>query len=277
MKHYITILFLLTFNGCSAQTQLNRMILQLREADFEAVYRVKDSIVNYQKNAIPKLMELLKDTSFVKLQNTADLIYPGAEQYYGHGWIVNYDIDWIAVRAAWLLEEITFQDFGYRDLIITEAKLRALHKQNYTSYLQTGSHDIDFKDKTQRQRLIGYRLMLADSVSKWWNKNKNTWTRFSALKQALSANDEERQSVALHYLRFDKSTCDGLTLDSYKQELKPLVLNIKNSKNGEAEQAKLLLRENGHYWDRSKPKKSVKGSNGSPKGPCTPGNVDSQP
>jgi len=242
----------LTFNLCFSQTRLDSMVAQLRQPNFGAVYQVKDSIVNYQKEAIPKLIELLKDTSFVKLKNTADLIYPGAEKFYGHGWIVNYDIDWISVRAAWLLEEITFQNFGYRDLTISEDKLMNLHKQNYTSYLQTGNHDIDFKDKTPRQQLIIYRLMLADSVSKWWYKNKSTWTRFGAIKEALTSVDEQRQGLALQYLRFDKTMCDGLTLENYKDEIKPLVQKIKHSKNVEAEQATYLLDDNEYYWFKSK-------------------------
>ena len=237
---------------CFSQTRLDTMIAQLRQPNFGSVYQVKDSIVNYQKEAIPKLIELLKDTSFIKLKNTADLIYPGAEKFYGHGWIVNYDIDWVSIRAAWLLEEITFQNFGYRDLTINEDKLMSLHKQNYTSYLQTGSHEIDFKDKTPRQQLVMYRLMLADSVAKWWNKNKNTWTRFTALKEALSSFDEQRQGLALHYLRFDKTICDGLTIENYKAELKPLVQKIKQSKNSEADQAKYLLDDNEYYWFKSK-------------------------
>lgn len=173
---------------------------------------------------------MLKDTSFVKLNNTADLIYPGAEKFYGHGWIVNYDIDWISVRAAWLLEEITFQNFGYRDLTINEDKLMSLHKQDYTSYLQTGSHDIDFKDKTPREQLIIYRLMLADRVLKWWDKNKNGWTRLNAIKEALSSIDEQRQSLALRYLRFGKTDCAGLTLENYKEEIKPIIKKLNEVK-----------------------------------------------
>ncbi len=228
------------------------MIAQLRQPNFGLVYKVKESIVNYQKEAIPKLIELLKDTSFVKLKNTADLIYPGAEKFYGHGWIVNYDIDWISVRASWLLEEITFQNFGYRDLTINEDKLMNLHRQNYTSYLQTGSHNIDYKDKTPRQQLLMYRLMLAESVSKWWDKNNNTWTRFAALKEALGSVDEQRQGLALQYLRFDKTMCDGLVLENYKDEIKPLVQKIEQSKNREAKQAKYLLDDNEYYWFKSK-------------------------
>lgn len=51
------------------------MIAQLKQPNFGSVYKVKDSIVSYQKDAIPKLIELLKDASFVKLKNTADLTY----------------------------------------------------------------------------------------------------------------------------------------------------------------------------------------------------------
>lgn len=252
MKHYIMIILLLTFTSSFSQTRLDGMMAELKQPDFSAIYKVKDSIVNYQKDAIPELIELLKDTSFVKLNNTADLIYPGAEKFYGHGWIVNYDIDWISVRAAWLLEEITFQDFGYRDLTINEDKLMSLHKQDYTSYLQIGSHDIDFKDKTPREQLIIYRLMFADIVLKWWDKNKKGWTRLNAIKEALSSIDEQRQSLALRYLRFDKTDCAGLTLENYKKEIKPIIKKIKRSKNENAEQAKYLLEDNEYYWFKSK-------------------------
>jgi hypothetical protein len=256
MRHITTLIFLLVFYFCSGQTQLDNMIVQLQKTNFGNVYQVKDSIVNKGKEAIPKLIELLKDTSFVKLKNTADLIYPGAEKFYGHGWVVNYDIDWISVRAAWLLEEITFQDFGYRELSINEDKLMNLHKENYTSYLQSGSHDIDFKNTTPGQQLIIYRLMLADSVSKWWERNKDIWTRYNALKNALSGSNVQQQSAALHFLRFEETRCEGLTLDKYKSELKPLVEKIKESKNEEADQAQYLLNDKEFYWFKIKQKKS---------------------
>lgn len=252
MRHYIITFLILSFNLCSSQTRLDSMIAKLQQPYYFSIYKVKDSIVSYQKEAIPKLIELLKDTSFVKLENTADLIYPGAEKYYGHGWIVNYDIDWISVRASWLLEEITFQNFGYRDSTINEDKLMSLFKHNYNLYLQTGSLEIDFKDKTPRHQLVMYRLKLADSVSKWWEKNKNTWTRFGALKEALANVDEQRQGLALHYLRFEQTLCEGLTLENYINEIKPLVQKIEQSKNSKAEQAKYLLDDNQYYWFKSK-------------------------
>ena len=254
MKAITTSLFLLTFCVCSAQTPLDNMIGKLRQAEFEDVYQEKDSLVNRGKEAIPKLIVLLKDTSFVKLKNTADLIYPGAEKFYGHGWIVNYDINWISARAAWLLEEITFQNFGYHEKTISEDKLMKLHQQNYSSYLQTGSHPLDFKNTTQKQRLIAYKQMLADSVSNWWSKNQSSWTRFKALKEALASNDEQRQMLALQFLRNDETKCEGLTRNSYIKELLPLVNKIKASKNSEADQAKLLLDDKEFYWLKIKTK-----------------------
>ena len=168
---------------------------------------------------MPQLIKLLKDASFVKLENTADLIYPGANKFYGHGWIVNYDIDWISSRAAWRLEEITFQNFGYQEQMINEDQVMKLHRHNYQSYLKSGSHSVNLKGKTPRQIAVVYRQLLADSVSRWWYRNQNTWTRYNALKEALASRDELRQSLALHFLRFEKTKCEDLTLDNYQKEL----------------------------------------------------------
>ncbi|MBK8342955.1 MAG: hypothetical protein IPL12_06240 [Bacteroidetes bacterium] len=80
MKPYLPILFLLTFNTCFSQTKLDTLITQFQQADLTVVINAKNSIVNYQEEAIPVLIEMLKDTSYVKLENTADLIYPGTEK-----------------------------------------------------------------------------------------------------------------------------------------------------------------------------------------------------
>ena len=252
MKLCATIVLLFAFNTCFSQTRLDKMVIQLKEPDYGKMSAIKDSIENYQREAIPRLITLLKDTSFNKLQNTFDLIYPGAKEFYGHGGIVRYDIDWVAVRGAWFLEEITFQNFGYRDLAITEEKLMAVHKQDYSSYIKTGSHKIDFKSKTLRDNLKVYRIMLADRVSKWWEDNNASWTRMKALKDALSSNDEQRQGEALQYLRFGVTKCDGLTIESYQKEIKPLIENIKNQKTGLSEQARLILDDKESYWHKIK-------------------------
>jgi hypothetical protein len=49
----------------------------------------------------------------VQLRETWDLIYPGAKTFYGHGYSVDYDLDWLSAKAGWALENLTFQNFGF--------------------------------------------------------------------------------------------------------------------------------------------------------------------
>jgi hypothetical protein len=253
MRSYLLLLLLL-LPGTSgfAQLPVEHLALALPTADFSAVYQVKDSLLNYQQEAVPSLIKLLRDTSFVKLQNTADLIYPGAATFYGHGWIIAYDIDWVAVRSAWLLEELTFQDFGYRDRSITEAKLLDLRRQVYQPPLQEGFQPLDFNPQTPRERLKLYRAGLADKVASWWREQQPTWTRYKALREALASGNEQRQALAIHYLRFGKTRCTGLTLAAYESELKPLLIQIKHGTSREAKQATYILEDEAHYWLTSK-------------------------
>lgn len=111
-------------------------------------------------------------TPFINLQNTADLIYPGTEKFYGHGWSISYDIDWIAVRAAWVLEELTFQDFGYSQSAFDFSKINYINLSKDTLGLQDNHKVEDTIEQPTREELIIKRLMLADSVSQWLEKTK---------------------------------------------------------------------------------------------------------
>jgi hypothetical protein len=239
------------------QNSVDSLINELKKPEFYPnVSQSKDKLVNLGEQAIPKLIELLTDTSFVKLTNTADLIYPGATEFYGHGYIIDYDLDWVSVRAAWVLEEITFEDFGYKQNQISEDDLFELMKTNYESeYLEKGTYKVDFKDSTNLDILKEYRRELAVKVQTWWDTTQADWTRFNALKEALNSSNYNRQHKALHFLRFEKTNCKGLTKDSFDKELKPLVQKIKrNGEDGTDEQAKLLLSDREYYWLKIKQK-----------------------
>jgi hypothetical protein len=254
----IILFFLLNiFTNTYSQTEINKLFDNLSSKDFSIVLDTKDEIINLEQESIPKLLEMLNDTTFVKLENTADLIYPGATEFFGHGYIVNYDIDWLCVRAAWLLEKLTFQDFGYLQSNITEDKLMELIKSNYTSeYLKKGTYEIDYKDTTEAYLLKKYRKQLSIKVYSWWIENEENWNRFDALKEALKSNNTNRQRSALHYLRFEKTECAGLTKQSYDSEIKNIVEElVKNGKDGVEEQARLLLRDEEYYWLKRKTKK----------------------
>jgi len=260
MKNLKTILIVSLLSICQfsfSQTKVDSLINELRKPEFyPSVSQNKEALVNLGKDAIPKLIELIKDTSFVKLENTADLIYPGATEFYGHGYIIDYDIDWISVRAGWVLEELTFEDFGFKQNQIKEDDLFELIQSNYQSeYLEKGTYSVNFKDTTELGKLKEYRKQLAIKVEKWWIENKANWNRFEAIKLALNSKNSNRQHKALHYLRFEKTNCEGLTKVSYNSELKPLVKVVKTEgENGAEKQAKLLLQDKEYYWLKSKTK-----------------------
>lgn len=165
------------FLGANAQKtttiKIDSLFIEFKKQSFyQSVYPSKEELENYQKIIIPELISILSDTSFVKLTNTFDLIYPGTTTYYGHGHYVPYDMDWISVRAGWLLEEITFQDFGYINSNINDEKLLKLATENYKDYIKKGTYDLDWKNKTSEQKSIEYRKILSSNAEKWWKENK---------------------------------------------------------------------------------------------------------
>src|SRR5262245_44810625 len=105
------------------QNGIKKLIDDFTSADWQKVHHAKAALESRQSEAIPALIELLDRNEKVELLNTADLIYPGAKAFYGHGWILDYDVDWISVRAGWALENLTFQNFGFREGVINEADL----------------------------------------------------------------------------------------------------------------------------------------------------------
>ncbi len=246
---------LLTTTSCFAQkTRLDSLFLGFKQASFYGkIYPAKMKLENYQKEIIPQLIELLNDTNFVKLTGTADLIYPGATQFYGHGHFVPYDMDWISVRAGWLLEDLTFMDFGYKTSSVDDATLFNLMKDNerYKEYLKKGTYDLEWKNKPTREKLIEYRKLLAQKAKIWWQSNQASWTRLSAIKDALQSDDENRLGEVLQFLRYGETRCDGLNTEVYLKDIKPLVVALNQTKyQSVKEQVDLLLKEDINYWTR---------------------------
>ena len=192
------------------------------------IYPAKKTLENYQKIIIPELITLLKDTSFVKLTDTADLIYPGTTKFYGHGHYVPYNMDWISVRSGWLLEDLTFQDFGYKNCEVNDETLLKLMKENYNEYGQKGNYELDWKDKTSKEKYAAYRNIISKKAVKWWKENHKNWNRIAAIKEALQSNNQNRLSNVFQYLRFGESKCDNLTKEIYTNEIKPIIAALKN-------------------------------------------------
>jgi hypothetical protein len=172
MKNQIIIFLVFTFSSSNAQNltkvKIDSLFVEFKnESFYKNVYLAKQKLENYQKAIIPELINLLKDDDFVKLTNTFDLIYPGTTVFYGHGYYIPYDIDWISVRSGWLLEYITFQDFGYQNLDVNDETLMKLIQENYESYIKKGTYELDWKNKTSTHTKELYRKILSKKAEKW--------------------------------------------------------------------------------------------------------------
>lgn len=212
-------------------------------SDWEQVNKAKLYLENKQEESIPALVELLDEDTVVKLKNTGDLIYPGAEKFYGHGQIIDYDIDNLIIRAGWIIEEITFQDFGFSTIHDRDEKLLEHIKQEYKKYLSQ-----DYLNKLEKSTPAEIRnemkKMASKKAAEWWEENEKEWDRFQGIVDALHSSNNRRQILALQYLRTGKSKCDGLTIESYLDNIKDRVAYLSKSNiNRIAEQAKLVLND----------------------------------
>jgi len=221
----------------------NVLMDELKNNDWVIVKDAKKKLENNPYAALPHLIALLSDNEYIPLTNTGDLIYPGAKKYYGHGQIINYDIDYFAIRVGWVLEQITFQNFGFSYIHDRDEKIMSHIKNHFDKYmdqndyarLENSSADV------QREKLLNLCIKKAKD---WYNDDASEWNRLSALQNALESNDPKRQVNALNYLRKGETKCHGLDKKTYKSELLPLVKNLTASNSPRvAEQAKYLVKD----------------------------------
>jgi hypothetical protein len=183
----------------------------------------------YEEKPIPMLIELLDRNERERLQDTGELIYPGAREFYGHGILVDYDIDHLAVRAGWVLEAITFQDFGFRVSEAFQVPVSDLAPPKETPAPQ-------IQEAVQRAR-------------DWWRTNGATWTRYQGLLDALRSGNVYRQLAALEYVRFGDYPCTGLDRETFARDVLPLVRSLAASDNPSVQdQAQLLLDDDEEWW-----------------------------
>lgn len=226
-------------------------ILDLNKSEFICVSKAKDSLIKYGEMALPYLIaELKNENKYVKLQNTNDLIYPGATEYYGSGWIMDYDIDWLNIRIGWVIEEITFKDFGFRENSIYEKDLfkMQIDLESYSDYIESGKYDSRI-----RSRRVKEIKKIVKNVNKWWNNNSVSWNRLKGITEALKRNNMQEQLSALNYLRFGNFMefhITELTQEYYDNNLKSVVENLSKSENADIKmQAKLLLGD--YKWNKN--------------------------
>jgi hypothetical protein len=199
------------------------LVAQLRVSDWWTVHCAEEELESMQEKAIPALLDLMESREVVPLTDTIDLIYPGAKTFYGHGYMVDYALDSLAVRAGWALESITFQDFGFRSGTIQEDAL-------FKALREHGPGDMPLEQAVGPQKTpeSGPVAAAAARARQWWAKAGPRWTRYQGVVEALDSKNPTRQVEALSWLRFGETECDGLRA-RYEAEVRPRVAKLAGS------------------------------------------------
>ena len=207
---YIICVFcsLIISSVANSQNNIDKLILTIKETNsYPNLDNACEELLKNGKDAIPQLIELLNDSSYIKLTNTADLIYPGAKEFYGHGNIISYNINFVSIRAGWILEKITFKEFGYRN-----------------------NDCLSIEDSTVIESINKNRIELATKVENWWIENEKEWSLLSALQNALKSNNFWEQYRALDYLENIKKN-ESLKHQDFESKIKPLLKKLMKSKD----------------------------------------------
>jgi hypothetical protein len=237
-----------------AKTQIPAELMKsFKSTDWKAVKEAKSSIENLQKTAISDLVKLLDNTDKAKLTNTGSLIYPGAEKFFGHGQILDYDIDYLAIRAGWLLEEISFNNFGFSGIHLPKGELITNIKMTFPDYYNNSMNRKKLESASNAEiRTIAQNLSIK-AAKTWWESEGSNWTRLDALLDALKSFDEKRQVKALFYLRNGTTKCEGLTKEFYYEEVSKEIVRLSGSDVQRiSEHAKLILLDSKLDWLKMK-------------------------
>jgi hypothetical protein len=230
------------------------LLNQFLSNDWPTVLKAKESIENMEAAGIPQLIGMLNDFSVRKLKNTGDLIYPGTKKFYGHGQIIDYNIDEICIRVGWLLEDLSFQNFGFMGIYIPEEELTNFITYNFKEFYAglSNKQSIDNMSAGEKRKLI--RSLSIQRAHDWWARNEGKWNRLDALVESLQSRDEKCQVKALFYIRNGKTRCTGLTKAFYQNRLEPIIRELaKNDLKRISENAKLILMDMDFDWLQLKP------------------------
>lgn len=223
-------------------------------AEWPSVNSAKIQLESLGTAAIPEIINLLGNCNTEKLKHTGDLIYPGAEKIYGHGQMIEYDIDVICVRAGWLLEDLTFRNFGFSGVQLPENELEAFIITTFSEYYHEPGNQQKVSTMAEEEKRILIRTLSIEKAKAWWPGVSKQWTRLSALQQALSGSEEISQVKALFYLRNGTSLCSGLTQKYFKAKMAVVVEKLTKSKTDRvSENAKLIMLDSDFTWLTLKP------------------------
>ncbi len=249
----LSLLVLLFSSYVKAQADIDLLIKDFTSADWKVVKVAKARLENYESLSIPKILPLLDKTETVKLSNTGTLIYPGATKFYGYGQMIEYDIDKIAIRAGWLLEDLTFNNFGFSGCSLDSMDQMNFIKITFPEYYNNANNRKKLEScSAQELSNIIFKLSVKNAKD-WWAKEGNGWTRLQALVDALKSFDEKRQVKALFYMRNGETKCTGLTREYYIDNISREIVRLSGSDTQRvSEHALNILSDTKFQWLESK-------------------------
>jgi|WetSurMetagenome_2_1015567.scaffolds.fasta_scaffold129993_3 hypothetical protein len=254
------VLYLLTYCwslpllSATGAEPVQRLVDDFVSSDWPVVLAAKQKLESLGAVTIPEMIRLMDNCSVQKLMNTGDLIYPGAEKFFGHGQIIDYDIDNLCIRAGWLVEEMTFIDFGFSGAHLPAGELTNFIKNEFPVYFSNteNQQQIILLGEEEKRALI--RSLSVEKVKRWWPSVSKQWSRLAALEQALNSSDEKSQVMALFYLRNGNTACKGLDQKFYRLHLAKVVERLSKAQtNRVSENAKLIMLDNDFTWLTLKP------------------------
>jgi hypothetical protein len=178
--------------------EVREVSVKLRErfvgSDWRKVQRAAAKIESADRAGASALLAMLRRNRRVRLSNTDGLIYPGAARPSAEGRVIQYELDWTADRVGWVLEALTFEDFGFAS---------------------------DSTDGVAREGVAAQRRARAvRSARSWWRERRARWSRLDAVRDALAGN-VDRQRRVLHWLRFGTTPCKGFDVPFFYGEVVP--------------------------------------------------------
>ena len=196
--------------------------------DWHTVHYSATALERQPQKAMPLLVKLLERDERIELTGTYDLIYPGAHAFYGHGFWVDYDLDWLSVRTGWLIEKTAFQDFGF-----SEDEIRAV-KVLPEGVVEPSEMTVRESTRTTKHWAPIRKELRAKAIAQaltWWHSRDPKWTRLTALQNALNSQKSSRVVRALSWIRYETSPIDGFTRESYIRDIYPIVRRLAESED----------------------------------------------
>lgn len=249
VNRFAGILILSLFTIAISAQDKKQLLSDFTSADWQRVKVSKISLENLQGSIIPDLVVLLDNKDKVKLTNTGSLIYPGAEKFFGHGQILDYDIDYISIRAGWLIEEISFNNFGFSGIHLPKEEMVDFIRITFPDYFNNSGNRKKIESAGQEELRSIVQNLAVKKTKDWWQTEGAKFTRLESLLLALRSFDEKCQVKALFYMRNGSTKCDGLSKDYYFNELIKEVGRLSSSDVQRiSEHAKLILLDSKFEW-----------------------------